>query len=199
MRFYKLLSTLLNPIVTPTIGVMLYFLLVQNNFERRQKLTILGLIFVVTYLIPLFALIILKAFKIIKSYQPKSINERKIPIAIMILLFYLLGNSLNKIPNLGDIALLFHATSIALFIVYILFYLKIKTSIHLLSLGLSAGFFMTLSTYYSQSFLLVIIIIILLSGLMASARLHLKAHTSKEIYLGFFIGILVPLSLQYLL
>ena len=199
MRFYKLISTILHPIVIPTIGVMLYFLLIPNSLLQNQKLTILSLVFGVSYIIPLLILIFLKKTKIIKSYQPKSIRERKMPIALMTIVFYLFGNSLNNIANLRDLGLLFYATSLSLFLSYILFYFKIKASIHLLSLGISVGFFMVLSIVYTQSFAIVIIIIILLAGLLASARLHLKAHTPKDIYVGFFIGTVTPFCLQYLL
>jgi hypothetical protein len=199
MRFYKLISTILHPIVIPTIGVMLYFLLIPNNLLQNQKLTILSLVFGVSYIIPLLILIFLKKTRIIKSYQPKSIRERKMPIALMTIVFYLFGNSLSSIANLRDLGLLFYATSLSLFLSYILFYFKIKASIHLLSLGISVGFFMVLSIVYTQSFAIVIIIIILIAGLLASARLHLKAHTPKEIYVGFFIGTVTPFCLQYLL
>lgn len=199
MRFYKLISTILHPIVIPTIGVMLYFLLIPNSLLQNQKLTILSLVFGVSYIIPLLILIFLKKTRIIKSYQPKSIRERKMPIALMTIVFYLFGNSLSSIANLRDLGLLFYATSLSLFLSYILFYFKIKASIHLLSLGISVGFFMVLSIVYTQSFAIVIIIIILIAGLLASARLHLKAHTPKEIYVGFFIGTVTPFCLQYLL
>jgi len=69
----------------------------------------------------------------------------------------------------------------------------------LLSFGISTGFFLVLSNIYEQSYTFVIIIIILLAGLLASARLHLKAHTSKDIYIGFFIGIFSIFSLHYFL
>ena len=199
MRFYKLISTILHPIVIPTIGVMLYFLLIPNSILQHQKLTILSLVFGVSYLIPLLILILLKKTRIIKNYQPKSIEERKLPIALMTIVFYLFGNSLNSIANLRDLGLLFYATSLGLFLTYILFYFKIKASIHLLSFGISLGFFMVLSIDYAQSFTIVIMIIILLAGLLASARLHLKAHTPKDIYVGFFIGTVTPFYLQYLL
>jgi hypothetical protein len=199
MGFYKLISTILHPIVIPTIGVMLYFLLIPNSLLQHQKLTILSLVFGVSYFIPLLILILLKKTKIIKNYQPKSVEERKLPIALMTIVFYLFGNSLNSIDNLIDLGLLFHAISLGLFLIYILFYFKIKASIHLLSLGLYAGFFMVLSIEYAQSFTSVIMTIILLAGLLASSRLHLKAHTPKEIYVGFFIGTLAPFCLQYLL
>lgn len=199
MGFYKLISTILHPIVIPTIGVMLYFLLIPNSLLQNQKLTILSLVFGVSYVIPLLILFFLKKTRIIKSYQPKSIRERKLPIALMTIVFYLFGNSLNSIANLRDLGLLFYATSLSLFLSYIMFYFKIKASIHLLSLGISVAFFMVLSIVYTQSFVIVIVIIILLAGLLASARLHLKEHTPKEIYVGFFIGTVTPFYLQYLL
>jgi len=199
MRFYKLISTILHPIVIPTIGVMLYFLLIPNRFLHDEKLTILSLVFVVSYIIPLLILIILKKLKFIKTYQTESIRERKLPIALMIMVFYLLGNWLNSIINFRDLALLFYATSLGLFLIYILFSFKIKASIHLLSFGISTGFFLVLSSVYEQSYTLVIIIIILLAGLLASARLNLRAHTSKEVYIGFFIGVFVIFGLHYFL
>ncbi|WP_223444394.1 hypothetical protein [Polaribacter litorisediminis] len=189
MRFYKFISTILHPIVIPTITVMLYFLLVPNTIVSSQKLTILSLIFTITYLIPLLILILFKKLKIIKNYQTNSIKERKLPMALMIVLFYLLGNTIS---NIGNLSHLFYATSLGLLLIYILFFFNIKASVHLLSLGLFISFFMVISILYAQSYILLITIIFLLSGILASARLNLKAHTTKEIYIGFFIGIMAP-------
>ncbi|WP_439131123.1 hypothetical protein [Polaribacter sp.] len=178
---------------------MLYFLLTTNHYLGNQKFMVLSVVFIFTYLVPLLILILFKRLKIIKSYKTESIKERKLPIALMVILFYLMGNTMNNAVNLRDISLLFYATSIGLLLVYILFFFKIKASIHLLSLGISAGFFMVLGNNYSQSYALVIMIIFLLSGVLASARLHLKAHTTKEIYIGFFLGMLTPIVLNYIL
>jgi hypothetical protein len=199
VRFYKFISVILHPIVIPTIGVMLYFLLIPTNFISNQKLIILSLIFVVTYLIPLLILAVFKKLKIIENYQTESIKERKLPVALMVTLFYVLGNTLNTIAHLKDLGLLFYATSLGLFIVYLLFYFKIKASLHLFSLGIPIGFFMVLNNLYTQPILIVIILLFLVSGIVASARLNLKAHTTKEIYIGFFTGILSSLSMYYLL
>jgi hypothetical protein len=174
-------------------------MLIENNFGSNQKLAVLGLIFAATYLIPLFILILFKKIKLIKSFKAESISERKVPVLIMIVLFYLLGNTLQSIPNLRDLSLLFYATCFGLICIYFFFAFKIKASIHLLSLGITTSFFMVLAIVYSQSFLIVIIVALLLSGLLASARLHLKAHTPKEVYLGFLFGILAPFIVFYLL
>ncbi|MDD7915068.1 hypothetical protein [Polaribacter ponticola] len=199
MRIHKVISTILHPIVLPTIGVMLYFLLIPNSFRSNQKFTLLSIVFICTYLIPLLVLFVFKKFKIIKNYQTESIKERKLPVAIMIIVFYVLGNTIYNIANLRDLSMLFHASSLGLFLIYLLFNLKIKASIHLLSFGISIGFFLILSYTYNQSMLLIIIVLLFLSGILASARLHLKAHNNKEIYLGFFIGIASSLSIHFIL
>ncbi|MGY0425459.1 MAG: hypothetical protein ACWIPI_01335, partial [Polaribacter sp.] len=175
-----------------------YFILIPNDFERHQKLALLSLIFVTTYLIPLFILVLFKKWKLIKSYNTESIKERKMPVVIMIVLFYLLGKTLPNINNLTDLGFLFYAISGALIVVYLLFYFQIKASIHLLSLGALSGFFIVMSFLYTQNFYLIIIINILLAGLLATARLHLKAHTQREVYLGFFIGFLAPFCVFFL-
>lgn len=178
---------------------MLYFLLIPNTFLRNQKFAVLTSVFIFTYLVPLLILIIFKRLKLIKSYKTESIKERKLPVALMVILFYLLGNSMGITSSLIDLALLFYATSVGLLIIYALFFFKIKASMHLLSLGISIGFFIVLSNNYAQSYLLIIMIIILLSGLLATSRLHLKAHNNQEIYVGFFIGILTPIIINYFL
>ena len=198
-RFYKAISVILHPIVVPTIGVMLYFLLIPNNHASNKKLTLLSLIFVTTYLVPLLILILFKKLKLIKSFNAHSIKERKIPVAMMIVLFYLLGNTIATITGMRDISLLFYATSAAFTLLYIFFTFQLKISIHLLSLGISTGFFVVLGINYSYSLPIVVIVNILLAGVVANARLYLKAHTPREIYLGFFFGFIAPFAIYYFL
>lgn len=199
MKFYKFISTILHPIVIPTISAILYFLVIPNVYASAYKIAVLGLVFVVTYLIPILILIIFKKLRFIHSYQAENIQERKIPIAIMIVLFYLLGYAFYMHLYIRDLGLLFVATSAGLLVSYLLFFLKLKTSIHLLSVGLTTGFFIVIGMIYGQPYTAVIIICLLLSGILASARLHLRAHTPKEVYIGFFIGLISPLVVYYIL
>lgn len=193
MKFYKFLSIILHPIVVPTISVILYFILVPNGFNTNQRMIVLGLIFISTYVIPLTILFLLKRLKLIKSFKAKTIKERKIPIVLMIFLFYLLGNTIKEIHDLTDICLLFYSTTLGLLCIYILFSFQLKTSIHLLSLGITTGFFFTINNIYSVNFIVVVISGLLVSGTLASARLNLKAHTPTEVYLGFILGFICPI------
>lgn len=194
IKFYKTISVIFHPIVLPTIGTIFYFLLIPNSYNSKERLTILSLIFVTTYLIPVLILILFKRLKLIKTFNARSIKERKIPVALMIVLFYLLGNTLIRIAQVEDIGLLFYATSCALAFVYFLFAFDLKTSIHLLSFGIFTSFYIILGYIYQKQFAVLIIITLLLSGLVANARLHLKAHTTKEIYIGYFVGFIAPFA-----
>lgn len=197
MKFQKSISILLHPIVIPTIGSLLYFLLIPHRIHKNQQFIVLGIIFIATYLIPILTLLVLKSFKAIHSFELSNIKERKIPLFLMVILFLVLGNALKKVTILKDFGILFSGASYALIAVYFLFILKLKTSLHLLSMGMLVGFFLVLGILYSISLLPLTIVFVLLSGILASARLILKAHTPKEVYLGFFLGIISQFFVFY--
>ena len=193
MRFHKVISTILHPLVIPTLGALLYFVFVSQIPKGNRQFIILAMIFVATYFIPLLALILLKFLGLIEDFQVRTIRERKIPVLFMMVLFYFLGYILANIPMLKDLGFLFYGTSISLFCIYVFFAFKIKSSLHLVSMGNAIGFFLVLSNIYYISLLPLLMILIVLSGLLASSRLYLKAHTPKELLLGFFIGVLSQL------
>ncbi len=199
MKFHKFISVILHPIVIPIIGVLTYFLVIPHRIPKEQQLVILGLVFAATYVIPLFILILLKYLGSIASFRAETIQERKAPIIFMIVLFYLLGNIFSKYNSVFDLGRLFYATAFGLSVVYVFFFFKLKTSLHLLSLGNALGFFLTLSIYYTISLMPIIVFIVLISGVLASARLYLKAHTTTEVYLGFFLGIACQFLVFYFL
>lgn len=199
MRWHKFISTVLHPIVIPTIGILLYFILTPVNLSRHQQYTILSVVFISTYIIPLLLLILLKSIGYISSYQVKRISERKIPIFFMMALFFMLGKFFYETNIIKDLSYLFFGVVLGLGLIYILFVFKIKTSLHLLSIGAALGYFLLFQQLHSIAITPIIIIFLLLSGLLASSRLHLKAHTSTEVYLGFFIGLIAPFFTFYIL
>ncbi len=189
MKFYKFISTILHPIVLPTLGVFLYFVFVSQSFEKRLQLIVLGLVFVLTYVVPVLLLLFLKNFGFIKDFQVSTIKERRFPVIFMILLLYFLGNTIIQIPTIRNLGILFYGTSLSLICIYILFSVKLKSSLHLVSMGNMIGFFLIMTNINSLSMLPIIILLILLSGILASSRLYLKAHIPVELLIGFFLGI----------
>ncbi len=199
MRWHKFISTILHPIVMPTIGIILYFILTPVNLSRQQQYTILAVVFVATYIIPILLLVLLKYIGYIKSYQVHGIKERKIPIFFMMTLLFMLGKFFLGITHIRDLSFLFFGVVFGLGFIYILFVTKTKASLHLLSMGAATGYFLLFQQIHNLYILPIIITFIFLSGLLASSRLHLKAHSAKEVYLGFFIGLMSPFLAFYLL
>ena len=198
MQFFKFISNILHPIVVPTIAVLLYFYVLPIQFLEKQKYVILSLVFIITYITPILILIILKQLKGIQTYQLKGIQERKLPFFIMIACFMALGIFFLKVPQLKDLALLFIATSISLSICLLLLFKNIKASIHVMTMSLVLSFFMLIQQKYGINLFWMLVVIILLMGLVASSRLHLKAHKPKELLFGLFIGLLIPILTNWI-
>ena len=189
MKFHKFISTILHPIVLPTLGVFLYFVFVSQSFEKRLQLIVLGLVFALTYVVPVLLLLFLRNFGFIKDFQVSTIKERRFPVIFMILLLYFLGNTIIQIPTIRNLSILFYGTSLSLTCIYVLFSVKLKSSLHLVSMGNMIGFFLIMTNINSLSMLPIIILLVLLSGILASSRLYLKAHTPVELLIGFSLGI----------
>jgi len=199
MRWHKLISSILHPVVMPTIGVLLYLILSDLRIVFVQKLSLVGVVVVATYLIPVLLLVVLKSIGVIDSYQVKTIPERKFPVIFMIVLFFFVGKSLYNVTMIRDISFLFFGTCVGLILVYLIFSLQVKTSLHLLSMGSAVGYFIVFQFTQNITVIPIILIFIVLSGVLASSRLYLKAHTKKEVYLGFTIGVLSQLATFYFL
>ena len=189
MKFHKFISTILHPIVLPTLGVFLYFVFVSQSFEKRLQLIVLGLVFALTYVVPVLLLLFLRNFGFIKDFQVSTIKERRFPVIFMIFLLYFLGNTIIQIPTIRNLGILFYGTSLSLTCIYVLFSVKLKSSLHLVSMGNMIGFFLIMTNINSLSMLPIIILLILLSGILASSRMYLKAHTPIELLIGFSLGI----------
>ena len=188
MKLHKFISTILHPTVLPTVGAFLYFIFVTQTFEKRLQLIVLGLIFVLSYIVPILLLFFLKNFGFIKDFQVSTIKERRVPVILMILILYFLGNTIIQIPMIRNLGILFYGTSLSLICIYVLFSIKLKSSLHLVSMGNMLGFFLIMTNVNNLSILFIIILLIFLSGILASSRLYLKAHTPIELLIGFFLG-----------
>lgn len=190
MLLYRIISYLFHPVLFSTIATFLYFTIIPNHIPKDAQRAILGIVFATTYVLPVILSYFLKRFNLIENYHLKTIEERKFPVVIMIFLFFLLGRLLLDPKAIDLLAFSFFGCSLSLIIVYVLFSLKIKSSIHTLSIAGLIGLICVLSYHYKQNYLSIIMVLFVVFGLIATARLKLKAHTSTEVYLGFLIGFL---------
>lgn len=190
MKWYKIISAVLHPIVMPTIGVLIYLIITPINIPKSWQHSLVGVVFFVTYVVPTFMLLFLKYTRSIKSTKLPTVQERKVPVFFMIILFFIIGNSFYKHLPIRDLSHLFYGVSLGLAIIYFLLYYNLKISLHLVSMGSAVGFFFVFQfMYYHLNILPLISVLLVLSGLLSSSRLYLKAHTLSEVYIGFLTGV----------
>lgn len=189
LKVEKIISYLLHPVLFSTISAILYFIIRPKYLPKTFEYKILMVIFISTYVIPILFLFILKQRKTIEDFHLKTIKERKLPILFFTTITLLLAFRLLEIKVVNLLAFSFFGASLSMIIIFSLFFIKLKTSLHTLAIGGLTGFVMILSFHYKIRLLLLISILFLLFGVIAFARLKLKVHTNKEVYFGYFIGI----------
>ena len=197
MKFYKFISYILHPILVPIVCTLLYFIIIPNHIPREFAYWVLGIVFVTTYIIPLLLLYFLKKVKLIENYQLSIVNDRKFPILFFTTLTLVLGIRLLKFNVVDLLAFSFFGCALALGIVFILLFIKIKTSLHTLGISGLIGFIMMISYEYKLNLLVLLILLFLLFGIIATSRLKLQAHKMSEVLLGFFIGLLSQLIIYF--
>lgn len=198
MNIQKLISYFLHPIIYPLVGTILYFIYFPKNLTYYQKMVVLITIFIGSYVLPILTLFFMKKVKMIKDFYLEDIQERKFPLVFFITLSFLLGSMLYKTRIVDELSLYFFGSTIALGVAYIFLWLNLKISIHTLGAGGLIGLLIILSYTYKLNLLLLIMLVVILSGFIASSRLKLKAHETKEVYIGFLVGVLSQLIILFI-
>ena len=193
MSFSKFISYFFHPINFPIVGTILYFLFIPKHIFKSHEHTILLVVFIIAYLFPLLLLFFLKQFKLVSSLQTPSADERKFPTFLMVAICVIVTNFLFKNKVVDLLALFFLGFAIALTIAYLLLHVKFRASLHAIGISGLIGFLLYFSFVYRINFILLYIVLFILSGFIISSRLKLRAHTPKEVFIGFFIGLLTQL------
>lgn len=196
--FFKIISYIFHPLLLPTYGTLLY-LWANPSIEGKQidELTFIKPSMVVvtiainTLIMPAMAIIMMKAVGFIKSLEMPDKQDRIIPF-IATMTFFIWGFLAIKksFDFMLPIYMIFVLGSLISLMLSFFINLFIKLSLHMVGMsGLLTGtLLMMLSS--EKSLIGALVVIIALNGLVAASRYYLKAHTIKEIYLGFMIGII---------
>jgi len=126
-----------------------------------------------------------------------DINQRKIPLAVQILLLFYLITKIIRIEYFPELYFCFLASIVSIFLAFILLFLKTKASLHLLGISSFLAFVVLLSIHTQRNFVPFIAVLVFVCGAVASSRLVMKAHTPKELVGGLFIGVLPQLGFAY--
>jgi hypothetical protein len=190
----KFFSVVFHPLLLTTylVIVLSYFFPSMLMIRKENRMIIVGLVFVFTFVLPAVNLVMLRAFGNIQSLTLQSRKERILPF-VFISLLYLLVTFLFyfKLPFGANFNKLMMIIS-ALVVVSLLVTFYYKISIHSIAMGGGIGILLPLNQVTEQmSLLWPTAFTILVTGLVMSSRLVLDAHTPREVMYGGVVGFVV--------
>ncbi len=200
------LSILLHPLWWPTVG--LYLLLLLNPYlfgvaSPEGRYTLILQVFILTFFLPVFSIFLLKKLNMIQSFQLSDKMDRIAPYLVTLIFYFWLYINIKHDPKVPLVYNIFVFGALITLILVFIFNLFIKVSAHTAVMGgLLAMTWFTFNVFSHETFTLqvqgqspmiiswrsVLIIVILCGGVIGTCRLYLKAHSIKEVYLGYFIG-----------
>lgn len=183
-------SAIFHPVLVNFLSLFLLFQLfpaLSHGVPNRLKVYYLSYLFITTALVPLILVFSLRLTGKIKSLSMEDKEERKLPYLVTFLMFVFNYYNLSKysVPPLLLSWILVGAITMLLILMVNYFY---KISLHAASLGSLLGLLCVAAIHTSSDLRPALAIAFLLSGLVCSSRLFLKAHDTAQIYLGFCSG-----------
>lgn len=190
----KFISVVFHPLLLTTYLVIIlsYYFPSMLMIRKENRMVIVGLVFVFTFVLPAVNLVMLRAFGNIQSLTLQSRRERILPF-VFISLLYLLVTFLFyfKLPFSANFEKLMMIVS-ALVVVSLMITLFYKISIHSIAMGGGIGILLPLNQVTEQmSLLWPTAFTILVTGLVMSSRLVLDAHSPREVMYGGVVGFVV--------
>lgn len=194
-KVLPIFSYFFHPLFVPLLAIVFYFIVSTNSLSTNEQLFIYvqGIIF--TIILPVLCFLFLKSINKINSIMMPNLSERKLPLVIQAVLFFVLitqGNTFVYIPGLYYF---FVGCFISTILAFLLIFLKVKASLHMVGISSLVAFCIAMSVYTQRNMLSEIAILLFLCGLVGSSRLYMKAHTISEIVVGFMVGFVPQLAL----
>lgn len=191
--FLKVISYIFHPIFVPVAGTLAYFIITPKYSPPEIQSGNLLPIFILTVIIPIICYLILLNIGLVSSIFMPSVKERIYPILIHIVL--LLTIVIKIIPNnfIAELYYFFIGLIISALTSLLFVLMKLKVSMHLMGLGSIVMFLICLSIHFEKNITIGLSLVTLATGLVATSRLYLKAHSKPEILIGFFIGLIAQL------
>ena len=150
-----------------------------------------------TAFIPVFAVFLMWRLKLVESFYLRTQKDRIIPLIIATIMYFWTMYVSIKVPDSPELfSILLKGSFIAVCVTWF-FNIFIKISMHAVAMGAALTFFTYFSFNDSEASGLYLAIVVLIAGLVLTARMIVSDHTTKEIYVGLFLGCLAQLVAFY--
>lgn len=191
-------SYLFHPLFIPLFAVLFYLFVSENYLVPGEKWLMVIQIVIVTVLIPVAFFFLLRSMGKIDSVMAKSLKERQAPLimqAILIMLIVRQGFIAERLPELH---FFFLAALLSTILALVFLLCKMQISLHMMGMGGLVFFVVMLSFITHTNYLSTIAFLFLMSGLVASSRLRMDAHSGNELIIGFVCGMFPQILLPFI-
>lgn len=174
-------------------GSLLFFFFLRGSIyyyltPTNLKWIISAMIFSFSFILPVINIYILYRLNRISSLRLENQNERTFPYVLTSCFYFGLFYLFLDLSVWPSIKVLIFGGGLAILLTAII-NLKYKISAHMVGIGGLLGSLIIVSYVLKYNAVPQIAVLVLLAGVIATSRLYLKAHEPKQIYSGFFLGL----------
>jgi hypothetical protein len=173
----------------PLLGVLFYFSKTPRFIpESVMKAKVFSIV-ILTIILPVLLFFLLKTINKVETIYLKKTKERLIPLLINCIIVTLILIRVMPPNEILELYYFFLGILCSTLACFILAAFKIKASIHMIA---ASGFFMfavAIGIHYKININGTIALMMIILGAIATSRLHLKAHTNRELLIGLFTGL----------
>lgn len=191
-------SYVFHPIFISVYAALFYFFVTRDFFHRYEILLILFQIAILTVFLPVSMYYLLKSLGLAKSsIMLHEKKERRLPLAFQAMFYLVLIQHSFSTVVVPELYYFFLGALISTVLTLILIVLNFKASIHMIAITGMTLFIAAISMHYGIQFVSLIAFSIVMIGFVASSRLHMQAHSMKEVVVGVIVGAVPQIALWY--
>ncbi len=183
-------SYLFHPIFIPLLGTGFYILFSDNYYVKEQYFLLLFQVVIITFFLPFAFFYLLRTFGKVDTIMLSDASQRKIPLLMQIALTFILISKSVTVDRFPELFFFFLGGIGSTMIAFALLFAKIKASIHMIAMSALSFFVIGMSIHYELNIIYTIAALFLTTGIVATSRLAMKAHSIEELLIGYVSGML---------
>ena len=197
-KILPLFSYILHPIFISIYATLFYLFCKGDIFTNQEKYYVLFQILIITFLVPVLFFLLLRSTGHVNSIMVPETSQRKIPLVLQCFLYILLVKRSIVIARYPELHFFFLGALFSTILALIGSLFKIKASLHMMAISGLTIFIIGLNIHLQMQNPYWGAFLILMTGVVASSRLEMEAHTPKELMIGLLMGVLPQVLFLYL-
>ncbi|MBC3756788.1 hypothetical protein H7U19_00115 [Hyunsoonleella sp. SJ7] len=189
------ISAIFHPLIMPIAGIIFYFAKSPRFIPEEIIKAHLVSLTILTIFLPILLYFLLKTIGKVKSIHLATTQERIIPLILNAIVIVLVIKRIIKPSQTVELYYFFVGILISNISCLALAFFKVKASLHMVAVSGLFMFFIALGIHFSININGTLALMSIITGALATSRLHMNAHTYGELTMGVFIGVFPQLIL----